>query len=322
MRVAVIVLCLLFPRLVGADGFPVNIRHAFGETVVPERPQRIVSVGYHEQDFLYSLGLAPVGVHEWFGGFPFATWPWADQARQAVGAKPSVQHGFEIDAEWVLSLEPDLIVATFSPMDSRTYQMLSRIAPVVAAPSGYPAWGAPWEDELRLIGQATGREERAETVIAQISRQISAATDQFPQLSNQSGTAAHYAGGQIVGYQTDDGANRLLSLLGIKTPPAFDDLAGPGGNFGVSVEQTGLFDRDVVVWLVDAPSRAKLEGLPHFQAMNLEQEGRSIWADKTMMGAMSFQSPLSIAWVLERLPAMLAAAVDGDPATKINKQAQ
>ena len=68
----------------------------------------IVVVGYHEQDFLYALGLAPVGVHEWFGGHPFATWEWAEPARLALGAQPQVQRGFEIDLEWVYQQQPDL----------------------------------------------------------------------------------------------------------------------------------------------------------------------------------------------------------------------
>ena len=54
----------------------ITLRHVFGETTVnPETVERIVSVGYHEQDFLYALGLAPVGVHEWFGDYPYATGP-------------------------------------------------------------------------------------------------------------------------------------------------------------------------------------------------------------------------------------------------------
>ena len=69
-----------------------TLHHGFGQTTLdPGGVTRIVSVGYHEQDFLYGLGLAPVGVHEWFGGQPYATWPWAESARQAVAATPEVQ---------------------------------------------------------------------------------------------------------------------------------------------------------------------------------------------------------------------------------------
>src|SRR3954453_12812301 len=62
-----------------ADGgtFPVTVEHKFGETVVPEEPKRVVSVGVSEQDVLLQLGVVPVGVTEWYGEQPDATWPWA-----------------------------------------------------------------------------------------------------------------------------------------------------------------------------------------------------------------------------------------------------
>ncbi|WP_176695413.1 ABC transporter substrate-binding protein [Phaeobacter sp. B1627] len=308
-------LILLFAPITQAAEFPVRIVHQYGETEIAAEPRRVISVGYHEQDFLYALGIAPVGVHEWFGGYDYATWPWAEPARRALGAVPEVQHGFEIDIEWVLAQEPDLIVATFAPLDERSYRLLSRIAPVVAPPLGYPAWGAPWEAELRLIGEATGRSTAAEEIIDQLDQRLDDLVATHPELAGQSGTAAHFSGGRIVGYRPSDGANRLLARLGVETPETFEELAGPGGNFGVSPERLDLFDLDVVLWLTDEPSRGIIEGLPGFAGLRLSREGRSVWADRELMGAMSFQSPLSIDWALNRLVPALVAAVDGKPAT-------
>lgn len=313
------ILCLV--ALCAGTGFSagaeeIRLKHGFGETVIdPAKVRRIVSVGYHEQDFLYALGLAPVGVHDWFGDYPYATWPWAEPARAALGATPEVQKGFEIDVEWVWSMQPDLILATFAPMDAQTYAQLSQIAPVLGPPPGYPAWGAPWEEELRLIGQATGRSAAAEAVIARIGGKVAQAVQNHPEFAGLSGTAAYFTEGQVVGYRSKDGANRLLSMFGIQTPAAFDQMAGPGGNFMVSPERLDLFDLDVVLWLVEEPVRPTIEALPSWQSLRLARQGRSIWADKEMMGAMSFQSPLSIDWALERLIPQLAAAADGDPAT-------
>ncbi len=37
-------------------------------------------MGLTEQDYLLALGVAPVGVREWFGEYPGALWPWAREA--------------------------------------------------------------------------------------------------------------------------------------------------------------------------------------------------------------------------------------------------
>src|SRR5262245_49722743 len=94
-------LAALMAAAAQAQDFPVSIEHEFGTTTIAAKPERVVSVGMHEQDFLYALGVAPVGVHEWWGDYPYATWPWAEAARVAAGAEPQVLKGFEINVEWV-----------------------------------------------------------------------------------------------------------------------------------------------------------------------------------------------------------------------------
>lgn len=309
MRAAL--LFCLFMMSVPACAEPVEITHRFGTTRIDAPPQRIVSVGYHEQDFLYALGLAPVGVHEWFGAHPFATWVWADGARKAVGAEPQVQRGFEIDLEWVWQLQPDLIVASFAPMDAATYDQLSRIAPVVGPPANYPDWGAPWQEELRLIARATGRQDRAETVIDSVDTVLAEIRAKFPAFHGASAAVAHVAGAKLVGYGRADGANRFMAALGFEIPEEFETLASAAGNFSVSLERIDLFDRDLALWLGDAAGRELIEALPAYQASGLAQSGRSVWADEDETGAMSFQTPLSIPWAARRLAPKFQRALQG-----------
>lgn len=313
-----LLLCLL-PTSLFADS--TVLAHSYGTTEINTPPARIVSVGYHEQDFLYALGLAPVGVHEWFGGRPYATWSWAEEARVAVGATPDVQRGFEIDLEWVWQQKPDLIVATFAPLDSATYEKLSKIAPVIAAPAGYDDWTAPWQDELRLIAAATGRTAQGETVIAQVESTVTQLTKIYPEFAalkassakdTQAESAVVYVSGtELVGYSSGDGANRMLSALGLTTPAEFDELATEAGSFSVSLERIDLFDRDVTLWLTEDDGRTLIENLPAYRESGLAREQRSVWANEEEMGAMSFQTPLSIPWVAKRLAPRLALALSG-----------
>ncbi len=86
--------------------FPVTIENKFGTTEIPGQPERIVTVGFHEQDWLYAMGLAPIAVREWYGGYDYATWPWADDARKAVGAEPTVLGSGDLDMEADRGAEP------------------------------------------------------------------------------------------------------------------------------------------------------------------------------------------------------------------------
>src|SRR5688500_3251537 len=56
---------------------PNRVEHEFGVTEIDGVPERVVSVGLTEHDTLLALGVAPVAVTEWYGGFDYATWPWA-----------------------------------------------------------------------------------------------------------------------------------------------------------------------------------------------------------------------------------------------------
>lgn len=303
---------LAAPALLRAAApWPRQLRHALGTTTLVEPPRRIVSVGYHEQDFIYALGIAPVGVHEWFGGYPHATWPWADGARKALNAAPEVQTGFEVDIEWVYAQQPDLIVASFFNLSPSDYELLSGIAPVIGPPEGYPVWSAPWEAELGLIAQATGTEERAKTIIDGIDRRIGKIAAANPGFAGKSATVGFYTDDHFVGYRSDSGANRLLGQLGLHTPPEFDALVQPNGQFSVSPERIDLFDLDAVLWLVDPDTARLVRDMPIYQRTRLAREGRSIWVDPDLNGALSFMSPLSIPYALGRLEKALRIALDG-----------
>lgn len=308
---------LALPSLLHAQaGWPRQVSHARGVTTLEATPERVVSIGFHEQDFLYALGIAPVGVHEWFGGRPFATWSWAEAARNRLNAAPEVQHGFEVDIEWVYAQAPDLIVASFFNLSASDYDLLSGIAPVVAAPAGYPVWSAPWQAELRLLAQATGTEAQAEATIATIDRQIGALAAANPDFAGHTATVGFYADDHFVGYRSDAGANLLLKQLGLDAAPEFDGLVQPNGQFSVSPERIDLFETDAVLWLVDPETAQRIRDMPVYRQTRLHREGRSIWADPELTGALSFMSPLSIPYALDRIAPLLKSALDGQAAAK------
>lgn len=70
-----------------ADAFPATVVHQYGETVIEEEPERIVTVGLIEQDALLALGVAPVATTEWFGEHPGSLFPWATDRLEELDAE-------------------------------------------------------------------------------------------------------------------------------------------------------------------------------------------------------------------------------------------
>lgn len=312
-------LAALLPAAALAQAFPVTLDGERGSITLDERPERIVVVGVHEQDFLYALGVAPVGVHEWWGEHPYATWPWAEAAREAVGATPEVLTGWELNAEWVASLDPDLIVATyFGDMTDEDHAVLSQIAPVLGPPPGTPQWGIAWQDELRLLGRATGTSERAEAVAAEVEASLAAARAAHPELQGLTGATGYYYQGNVQTFNSADTAHRFLRNLGLVIPPEFDELAGARGGLDVSPENLSLIDLDLMVFPDEPAEGGELASLSVFQALRLSREGRAVnLGGGDLAAALSFQTPLALGWLAQAMPPLLAAAADGDPATPV-----
>lgn len=170
------------------------------------------------------------------------------------------------------------------------------------------------EAELRLIAQATGTGDLAETIIAGIDQRVGRIAADNPEFVGRSATVGFYTDDHFVGYRSDAGANLLMKELGLHTPPEFDKLVQPNGQFSVSPERIDLFDLDAVLWLVDPETAQLVQDMPVYQQTRLAREGRSIWADPDLNGALSFMSPLSIPYALDRLEGALQTALDGDPA--------
>ena len=139
--------------------FPVSIEHQFGTATIPAAPQRVLTIGFNEQDFALAFGAEPVGVRE-FLGYDAPGQPWAPESVRGK-AIPTVGSQ-ELELEQVAALKPDLILGINSYIDQPVYDKLAAIAPTVAQ-SGDVALGATtWDQQTLVTGKALGQDAAAQ----------------------------------------------------------------------------------------------------------------------------------------------------------------
>ncbi|GGM15217.1 MULTISPECIES: iron-siderophore ABC transporter substrate-binding protein [Micromonospora] len=296
--------------------FPTTLSHAFGATTVAAKPERIVVVGLKEQDYFLALGEVPVAIRDWYGDMPNATWPWA---RGRLGeARPEVLARAELDYEQIAALRPDVIVGLSSGMSRQEYDLLTKIAPTVAQPTGDGSWAVTWQQMTRAAGQITGRSAEAETLVAELEQRIASVAGAHPRLKGASTVFASTYEGQYYLFSPETTASKVLLDLGLTMSPevtALTDNANQSAT--ISRERFDLTDVDVAVWSEAAadPGVTALLGDPLYTRLDVRTQRREVFLGTEANGALAFASVLSLPYVLDKIVPALTAAVDGDPAT-------
>jgi iron complex transport system substrate-binding protein len=305
-----------------SGSFPVSVEHKFGTTTIPAEPKRIVAVGLVEQDALLALGIVPTATTEWFGKYPGAVWPWA-QDELGTAAKPEVLTNTDgIQFEKVAALRPDLIVGIYSGLTSADYATLAKIAPTVAQPKDSVDYGVSWQDLTRTVGTAVGRKAQADKLVTDVEARIATVRTEHPEFVGATGMMATTWEGYYV-YGPQDPRGRLLTDLGFKLPDGLAEVTGKEFGANLSKERTDLLDTDVLIWLVEKydADKAKVQADPLYAKLKVKTEGRDIYLENEELagGATSFISVLSLPFLLDKLVPQMAAAVDGNPATAVQR---
>ncbi|WP_227013396.1 ABC transporter substrate-binding protein [Pseudonocardia sp. EC080619-01] len=132
-----------------------TVAHARGEATVPEKPERVVTLEPAATDTTVGLGIPAAG---------------ATVFSEAVGVPRYLGEGGSaitsvgtVDApnlETIAALDPDLIIGT-ETRHSQFYDQLSAIAPTVYLANHLD----PWQDNVRTVGRALGREQETEALM-------------------------------------------------------------------------------------------------------------------------------------------------------------
>lgn len=316
---AMLLVCALPLWMTAAQdsAFPVTIEHKFGSTTLTEAPERVVVIGYSEQDAYFALGVAPVAVRYWYGDAPNAIFEWAQD--EANGATPEVLNMpfGNLNYEAILALQPDVISAVVAGITEEEYNTLSQIAPTIAQSDEYIDFGVPWQEVTRIAGAVVGKSDEAEARISDVEAQFAAAREAHPAFDGKNiAVAYNYGEARTYGYYTDqDSRARFFTNLGFVVPAALNEAAGESFYADLSTERIDLLNQDVLVFLglkfADG-GRDAIEADPLIQQLAVYQEGRVVYVPEAYDDALQFSSILSLEYALEGIVPALAAALDGD----------
>jgi iron complex transport system substrate-binding protein len=284
--------------------FPVSIEHKFGSTTIDKQPERVLTVGWNDQDFVLALGVVPVSTREWFTEYP--TYPWV---KTALGGKTLPTFSAEINYEAIIKEQPDLILAIYETINKETYDKLSQIAPTVIQSSAYKDEQTPWDVQTLTTGKALGKSSEAQALVAKVNAKIDEAKAANPQFAGKT---------LVVDFGPEKGQHWLIPA---KDPrrALFDALgfAAQAESEDVSEERLDLLDRDVL--FVNGATKQAMLASPAFARLKVVKEDRTLYTsfETPLAGALSYSGPNALLYALDLLVPQLKNATDGDPATAV-----
>ncbi|MBM3605787.1 MAG: iron-siderophore ABC transporter substrate-binding protein [Alphaproteobacteria bacterium] len=296
--------------------YPIVIDHAFGQTVISQRPQRVATVAWANHEVPLALGVVPVG----FAAAGFGDedgdglLPWVKARLKELDADiPALfDEGDGIDFEAVAASEPDVILAAYSGLSRTDYDMLSQIAPVVAYPEA--PWATDWRGMIRLNAAGLGMAAEGEALIGRLEGDIDAAVAAHPELSGKSAMFITHLDSTDLSvirfYSANDTRVKFFGDLGLGLPESVRAVTLPGQFAGeTSAELIDRFDDvDIFVSYGSPELRDRLMADPLVAHMPAVANGALVMLDNDVIGTGANPTPLSIPWVLDDYVNLLAAA--------------
>ena len=265
--------------------------------------------------------IVPVGVTEWFGGHPSATWPWAQDELAALGGTPPevVGEAGTINYERIAALRPDVILALYAGLTEDDYATLAQIAPTVAQPAGYVDYGIPWDELTRTVGSVVGREQQAGALIAEIEDDFAAARAEHPEFTGATAVVASPYEGTVSVYAPQDARAGSWRLWDSSNRPrsrswretrSVPTSASNGSTSSTSTRWSGSSGRSKPTARGSKPNPCTPASRCTRRAGRCSSRTR-----RRSAAATSFVTVLSLPLLIDELVPMLAHAVDGDPST-------
>ena len=299
--------------------YPITIKHAFGETVIESKPERVATIFWGNQDTSLALGVVPVGVSEANYGVTDGSGllPWTKDGFKKLGEEnPTLFKDTDgLDFEAISDVAPDVILAAYSGITQEDYDLLSQIAPVVAYPS-FP-WQTYWREQIIMDATGMGMKTEGEALVTELEDLIEEKVSGYPQLKGK--TAAFFFFipsdlGKFYIYLPEDPRAAYLIDLGMEFPESLEALKEDSSSFSIELSSENadqLKDIDIIIGYGDETLLKALQADPLMGTIPAIKRGSvAMLQDGTPIAASSTPSALSIPDTIDEYLKLLGEAAD------------
>jgi len=290
------------PEFAPTDAFPVTVEHINGSTVVPAAPRRVLTLGLDDRDVVFALGITPVAVGGVASSTAELTYAWMDDAAKAI--EPVVFYDdLALNYERIAAFEPDLILGVANFMSEPQFVELSKIAPTVGQIESPDLRGRPWQQVTRVVAKAVGQSARGETLISDLEARFAQVRSENPSFAGRRVIVVTHSGATEDVFYTDS------QSAGVEFVPALGFELAPVFGRGDPAELDDL-DLDLLIWNLGTKDgrRAEVEADPRIQALAVTKANNVVYMEDELAVAYTFQSVLSLPFVLDKLTPLLQTA--------------
>ncbi|PLT48077.1 iron-siderophore ABC transporter substrate-binding protein [Paenibacillus sp. FSL W8-1187] len=301
-----------------ASDYPIVIKHAFGETTIDSKPERVATVQWANHDVVLALGVVPVGFSAANYGVQddSGLLPWTAAKLKELGVdKPNVYQDTDgLDFEAISDSDPDVILASYSGITQEDYDTLSQIAPVV--PYEKAPWATTWREQVLLNATGMGMKAEGEQLIKDTEALIQEKAAAYPQFKGKKVVWVNFSAkdmSQLHLYTPADPRGEFLISLGMDYPESVtSQITDPTAySLKLSAENAdALSDADILVGYGDEALYEAVKADPVLGKIPAIQRGSVVFiGNGTPLAAAGNPNPLSIAYTIDDYLKLIGDAV-------------
>lgn len=300
--------------------YPISIEHAFGETVIPSKPERVVTVQWGNHDVALALGVVPVGFSAANFGVQDDTGllPWTAEKLEELGETDPIvfQDTDGLDFEAISDAKPDVILAAYSGITEEDYDLLSKIAPVVAYPNA--PWVTTWREQVSFNATGMGMKAEGEELIKDIESTVNDKLSEYPQIKDKKVVWVNFSADDMskmhIYAPVDSRVSFLLQELGMVYPESVTEQITDPTSYSLSLSAENaeaLYDADILIGYGDDALYQAIKADPLLGKIPAIQRGSVAFIESdTPLVAAGTPNPLSISYTIDDYLELIGEAIN------------